>query len=280
MLFRSVMFGNGSDEMLGLIIGLNIKKGKKLYTLKPDFSMFDYYATFHEGSVIKYQIDLDKGFNVLDFIENGKKENVSMILFSNPNNPTGNLISSDDIKIILNEFKDIPVVIDEAYGEFSNSTMMYEIYNYPNLYVTKTLSKAYGVAGIRLGMILSNSENIKNLKEMKVPYNVNSITQYIGSIIIKHKKETDEYIKEIIERREKFYNNLISRNYDDLTIYKSFSNFIYFKSKLKSELISNFEENGISIRNFNDDSFRITIGSEEEMEEVLNIIDYTYGGSI
>ena len=275
----NVIFGNGSDEMLGLVIGLNIKEGKKLYTLTPDFSMYDYYTSFHGGDMVKYPIDLNNGFNVDDFIKKGKEENVSIIIFSNPNNPTGTLVSKDDIKKILNSF-DIPLVIDEAYGEFCDCSMVDEIDNYKNLYVTKTLSKAYGVAGIRLGMIISNKDNINVLRDMKVPYNVNSVTQYIGSIILKHKDELDLYSKEIIKRRDYFYNELVNRKYKDLVVYPSHANFIYCKSSLKDELITNMLSNGISIRNYKDDSFRITIGSEIEMEDVLSVIDYTYGGSL
>lgn len=275
----NVIFGNGSDEMLGLVIGLNIKEGKKLYTLTPDFSMYDYYTSFHGGDMVKYPIDLNNGFNVDDFIKKGKEENVSIIIFSNPNNPTGTLVSKDDIKKILNSF-DIPVVIDEAYGEFCDCSMVDEIDNYKNLYVTKTLSKAYGVAGIRLGMIISNKDNINVLRDMKVPYNVNSVTQYIGSIILKHKDELDVYSKEIIKRRDYFYNELVNRKYKDLVVYPSHANFIYGKSSMKDELVTNMLSNGISIRNYKDDSFRITICSEIEMEDVLSVIDYTYGGSL
>ncbi len=275
----NVIFGNGSDEMLGLVIGLNIKEGKKLYTLTPDFSMYDYYTSFHGGDMVKYPIDLNNGFNVDDFIKKGKEENVSIIIFSNPNNPTGTLVSKDDIKKILNSF-DIPLVIDEAYGEFCDCSMVDEIDNYQNLYVTKTLSKAYGVAGIRLGMIISNKGNIDTLRDMKVPYNVNSVTQYIGSIILNHKEELDVYSKEIIKRRDNFYNEIINRKYKDLVVYPSHANFIYGKSSMKDELVTNMLSNGISIRNYKDDSFRITIGSEIEMEDVLSVIDYTYGGSL
>lgn len=273
------IFGNGSDEMLGLVIGLNINEGKKLYTLTPDFSMYDYYTSFHGGDMVKYPIDLDKGFNVDDFIKKGKEDNVSIIIFSNPNNPTGTLVSKDDIKKILNSFN-IPVIIDEAYGEFCDCSMVDEIDNYQNLYVTKTLSKAYGVAGIRLGMIISNKGNIDTLRDMKVPYNVNSVTQYIGSIILNHKEELDVYSKEIIKRRDNFYNEIINRKYKDLVVYPSHANFIYGKSSMKDELVTNMLSNGISIRNYKDDSFRITIGSEIEMEDVLSVIDYTYGGSL
>ena len=163
------------------------------------------------------------------------------------------------------------------HGEFCDCSMVDEINNYSNLYVTKTLSKAYGVAGIRLGMILSNKDNINVLRSMKVPYNVNSVTQFIGIKILEHKDELDVYSKEIIERRDEFYNELVKRDYNDLVIYPSYANFIYFRSNLKDELIDNLESNGISIRSFNDDSFRITIGSEKEMEDVLEIIDDTFG---
>ena len=121
---EQIIAGNGSDEMLGLMIGLYIGKGKKLYTLAPDFSMYDYYCGMHDGEMCRWTIKPGEAFDTEGFIAYGRQEQVSMVLFSNPNNPTGGSIPKPELCRIVEAFADIPVIIDEAYAEFDDSSMI------------------------------------------------------------------------------------------------------------------------------------------------------------
>ena len=143
---ENIVVGNGSDEMIGLLIGLNIFEGKKLLTLNPDFSMYDYYASMHSGEMVKYNTKEDGSFDIYKFIELGKKENVDMIIFSNPNNPTGHAIEPFKITKILEAFKDKVVLVDEAYYEFFGESMVPYINRYKNLLITRTLSEGLGAS--------------------------------------------------------------------------------------------------------------------------------------
>lgn len=269
--YDCMLAGNGSDEMLGLLIGYFLGKDKKLLTLQPDFSMYDYYATMHEAQVIKYACAPDGSFSIQGFIDEGKQQNVQMILFSNPNNPTGHTLPSAEIQQILAAFPDIPVIIDEAYGEFAGDSMLPQLHRYPNLYVTRTLSKAYGLAGARLGFLLSNEANIAVLKPNVVPYNINSISQMIGAIVLAHASEFEPMIKETTKQRDIFYEAV--KDYQRITFYPSKANYVYARSEEKEVYLQAFEEQGIIVRDYaKDDTLRITIGSQEENEQVLAIL--------
>lgn len=269
---KQVMVGNGSDEMLGLLIGLNISSNKKLYTLSPDFSMYDYYVGMHNGTMLKYKKGVDDHFDVDDFIAYGKENEVDMVLFSNPNNPTGKVLPQETLCKIVESFADKYVIIDEAYVEFDESSMLTYLNRYENLLITRTLSKAFSLAGIRCGFLLGNIQTMTKLKPFKVPYNVNSVTQCVAEIVLSHQDEIIKEINQIKQRREKMYQAYKELKRDDITLYESKANFFYGKSRKKKKLMQAFQQAGIVIRDYDDDSFRISIGSDEENQKVLEVL--------
>ena len=160
---ENVLAGNGSDQILGLLIGYFLKKGKTLLTLDPDFSMYDYYCGTYDANLLKYPTRDDGSFDVENFVRYAIDNKVDMILFSNPNNPTGFLLTNEEIKVMLKQLNTIPVVIDEAYAEFAKESATDLIDQFDNLYITRTLSKAYALAGARIGFLVSNEKNIKHI---------------------------------------------------------------------------------------------------------------------
>lgn len=271
-----ILAGNGSDEMLGLLIGSFLGKGKTLYTLSPDFSMYDYYAGMHEANVYTFPCERDGNLQIESFIECGREKRIDMILFSNPNNPTGHFLTNQQLCEVVEAFPGIPVIIDEAYGEFAKESMLSYINTYENLYVTRTLSKAYGLAGARLGFVISSTNNIAKLRSCMVPYNISSITQKIGTVVLRHSAEYQDIIEEIKRARDEMYRKV--ECLDRITFYPSQANYLFARCEQKEELFSLFEKEGISIRNYQDDSLRITIGSMEENKkvyELLQIFDRT-----
>ena len=272
---QNVIVGNGSDEMLGLIISLFIEKGKKLLTISPDFSMYDYYTSRAGGEILKYSSDKDGSFKVEDFINYGKEQDVDLIMFSNPNNPTGFALHDYEIIIILCAFKDKYVVVDEAYYEFFGESMVPYINKYKNLIVTRTLSKAWGLAALRVGFLISNEETVKEITKSKVPYNVNSVSQKLAEIALEKPERVYENTKVIVDLREKLYlalKNIEKEAALSIEFYKSSGNYIYGRTDYKDALMAGLREKGIIIRNFDDDSFRITVGSEYENRKVVEAI--------
>lgn len=266
-----VLAGNGSDQMLGLLIGTFLSKGKTLYTLTPDFSMYDYYASSYEADIEKFPLTLGSDFDLEAFIEKGQQIQPNMILFSNPNNPTGQCLAKKDIVKILEAFSDIPVVIDEAYMEFGNESMLDEIENYSNLYVTRTLSKAYGAAGLRLGFLISSKDNMDYIRPRKVVYALSSVSQKLGKIIIEHMEEFEPVIEEIKKQRDEMIEK--GKDFKHLTLHPSQGNFICIQSANTDALNEAFKNNNIVIRDYmGKDYIRITVGTKEENDLVMNIL--------
>jgi len=270
---ENVIVGNGSDEMIGLIISIHITNGKKVYTLSPDFSMYDYYTGMHQGTMVKYPYGMDTDFDAANFIAYGKAQNVDIILFSNPNNPTGKMIPVKEIAEILKAFPHIPVVIDEAYGEFADESCISLINTYQNLIVLRTMSKAFGMAGIRCGCMVACASAMERIRPYKVPYNVNSLTQRIATVLLAHSEEKQAQIQTIKRERERMYQAIFRYTGERFKLYPSQANYLYGCTSDKEALFQALAKKQIVIRNYeNSDYFRISIGTPEENDLVIAAI--------
>lgn len=269
---KQIIAGNGSDEMLGLLISLYIKEGKKLYTMANDFSMYDYYVSMQAGTLVHFDWKLGDTFDVEEFIRVGKENKVDLIIFSNPNNPTGRVVSVQDIQKIVTAFDDIVVVIDEAYVEFGDESMVTHLDTYANLLVTRTLSKAFGLAGIRCGFLLGSEALIHTIAPYKVPYNVNTLTQVSACITLQHTEEILDKVAQVKKLRDKMYEAYQALHLDKVTLYPSKANYLYGMCKDKERLLTLLAAVSIRIRTYDNDYFRITIGNEADNQKVLAIL--------
>jgi histidinol-phosphate aminotransferase len=269
---EQLLAGNGSDEMLGLLIGTFLGKGKSLYTFDPDFSMYNYYASAYEAAVETYDLPFDGTLDLDGFIKHGKEKNVSLVMFSNPNNPTGTCLNIDDVKKLVEAFAPVPVVVDEAYFEFSKEVSALSLLDqYDNLYVTRTLSKAYCIAGVRLGFLVSCLKNMNVIRPMAVPYSLNRVSMEIGVIVLRHAAEIQKQIALTKKRRDEMYQQV--KDFKNLYFYPSQANFLHGSCEHKDVLLDLFEKENIVIRNYQGkNTFRITIGSEEENQKVLQVL--------
>lgn len=273
----NIVAGNGSSEMIELVMKTFIDNGDKILSFVPTFSMYNIFSKIYGAEFIgiEGQVPCIKGDKIRDdfsvnidiLIEKAKEINPKLILVCNPNNPTGYLISKDEIKRLLDN-TDSLVVVDEAYIEFAEGSMIDEIENYENLIVLKTLSKALGLAGIRLGYMVSNMEIINWVNKVKSPYNLNTLSQAFGLMALKKKNLIPAYVEKIKKEREKLYKQLKEIG---LKVYPSSTNFIFFYSSM-DDLSGKLQEKGILIRKFSGDLegyYRVTIGNEYENEEFL-----------
>lgn len=272
---ENIIAGNGSDEMISLIITSKISRHKTVLTINPDFSMYNFYTALNDGIIRKYNTEEDGRFSINKFISFGKKVSPKVIIFSNPNNPTGHVIDSRDIEYVLEAFKESIVVVDEAYYEFYGQSMISYIEKYRNLIVTRTLSKAWGLASLRIGFLISNKELIKELNKYKAPYNLNSFSQIIGCSILNHPEKILKSVEEIVYERERLYKNLKqieNESENKIKFYESKANFIFGRFDLIDKLEMFLCQEGILIRYFDNDSFRITVGSPLENDLIVNTI--------
>ncbi len=267
-----LLAGNGSDQMLGYLIGTYLGKGKTLVTLNPDFSMYDYYVGTYEGEVKKYPQDENGNWDIKEIIRFAKEQNANMLMFSNPNNPSGTMISENEIVELATQLSDIPVVIDEAYIEFANQPSCVALTKqYKNLFVTRTLSKAYGLAGLRVGFLVGNEEVMKQLKAAFVPYALNTVSMEIATIVLGHMDEVNANIQSVKAEREEMY--AFTQGLTKAKFYPSNGNFLKGKSNQKDRLIQLLKEENITIRDYaGTDTFRISIGSKEENELVKKVL--------
>lgn len=270
---ENIIVGNGSDATIDLVIRAFITKGKKVLTLAPDFSMYDFYVEGNEGELIKFKSNEDGSFNTEEFIRFGKENKVDLVIFSNPNNPTGYGKKRDEIIKIIEAFKETIVLVDEAYIEFFDQSVVNRVEEYENLLVTRTLSKAFSGAAIRVGFLIGNKEIIERLNNFKVPFNVNSISQQFAEVLIDKNKKMEEIKNIVLLERERIYKefkDIEALSKGKIKFYKSNANFIFGRGH--KEFLESFKREKIQIRNFNDDTFRISIGSREENNKVINLL--------
>lgn len=249
----SVLPGNGSDQMLGLVISLFAGPDKPVALLTPDFSMYDYYAGMQGAPVVKAE--------TLDQL---KKTPASLYLFSNPNNPTGKVYPRQQVLDFVQAVAPVPVAVDEAYMDFSTESVLEDVEAHPNLYVTRTLSKAYGAAGIRTGFLVASEENMARIMPYKVPYSVSTLDQIAACAVLK--QDRTDYIRKICQERERMYEALRQ----DFPVQPSGANFLYVAGEGMEQLGKDLAASRIFVRTWpGQDAVRITVSEPEDNEAVL-----------
>ena len=264
-----VTAGNGSDEIISVIMNAFLQKGDRILTLEPDFSMYRFYAEIAECESVKYQKNENLDVNIDDVIALANKEKVRIVIFSNPCNPTSRIIKADEIRKLINN-TDALVVLDEAYMDFAGSeSLMGEFNNYDNLIILKTCSKALGCAALRLGFAVANKTLTNVIRAVKSPYNVNSVSQAIGEVLFSHPDYIDNCIETVINARKELYSEICKiENSKIEKIYETHTNFVFMKVKNAKQIFEKMKENSIIIRNMGD-YLRITAGSKDENEKML-----------
>jgi len=269
---ENVMAGNGSDECIQIIAQTFLNTGDKVAIQSPDFSMYGLYTKVAGGIPIEFPLSKELKLDVKGFISMANNEEVKVVFLSNPNNPTGGTIAREDIIKIIQGCKCI-VVIDEAYFEFYGKSLVDKIEDFQNLIVLRTCSKI-GLAAIRLGFLIANNILMSELKKVKPPYNVNSISQSIGSVILKDPAIIHENVKHILIERVYLWEKL--SKIDGIKLYKAEANFILIQIENAHEIKKTLLEKSINVRSFTADPLRnclrITIGSRDENDCLLKNI--------
>lgn len=273
---ENIIVGNGSSEMIELVIKAFVDKDEIILSPIPSFSMYSIFSQIYSATFIGLPCSEDFSIDMDKIIQKAIEINPKVIFICNPNNPTGFLLNTNDIeKLILNT--NAIIVIDEAYMEFAEGSMIEKIFKYKRLIVLRTLSKALGLAGIRLGYMVANRDILEIINRVKSPYNLNSITQYIGVQALKNKNKIFNYIKEVKDEREFLYSQLKNLG---IKVYPSSGNFIFFNSDIEN-LYEKLVAKGILIRKFNEDLkgyYRVSVGNKTEnkifIENLKEVIKY------
>ncbi len=276
----NIMVGNGSDELIYYLI-LTFG-GPVLYPV-PTFSMYGIIAQSVGVETVESKLDKNFDINEKEILNLIKNRRPSIIFLSTPNNPTGNTFSSDKILKIIETArqKNCLVVIDEAYVAFcSEKGFLPFLKDYENLVILRTLSKI-GLAGLRIGYLIGSEKIINEVEKVKLPYNVDALTQYIATYALNNfYSNMNKFIKEIVKEREKLQRELLKL--DSIEVYPSEANFILFKSKKSKEIYKALLKSGILIRDMSStikNSLRVTVGTKEENAEFIKTLKFILEGA-
>lgn len=273
---NQILLGNGSDEVLDLIFRAFCEPNKdNVITLPPTYGMYGVLANLN--AVENKEVLLTTVFepNVAQILSEVNK-NTKIIFLCSPNNPTGNSFSEESIVTLLKSFDGL-VLLDEAYIDFSSKeSWLSKMNDYPNLIISQTLSKAYGMAGIRLGILYASTEIIAVLNKIKPPYNVNSLTQKKAIEELENNEKTNSQIFDIKIEKEFLLKELLNIKFIE-KIYPSDANFILIQVDNANKRYQQLLEKGIVIRNRTsqplcENCLRITIGTTIENLKLINIL--------
>lgn len=273
---QNIFLGNGSDEAIDLLFRIFCEPGKdNIIIFPPTYGMYEVCAEINNIEVKK--ILLTTSFQLdLDAIEASVNENTKLIFVCSPNNPTGNSINRTDIEVLLNNFNGI-VVIDEAYINYARQkTFIPELTEYPNLVILQTLSKAWGLAGLRLGMAFAGQPLIDYMNKVKYPYNINSATQQLALEALGNISSVNNWTKRTVDQKEFLQAELLKLSITQ-TVYPSDANFILVRLKEAKKIYEYLSAKGIIVRDRSkvmlcDDCLRITIGTPEENKQLIEAL--------
>lgn len=272
----NILLGNGSDEVLDLLFRAFCEPKKdNVITLPPTYGMYKVLSGIN--SIENREVLLTESFQPdVEAILKVTDSNSKLLFICSPNNPTGNIFSEERITKLLNDFHGL-VVIDEAYIDFSsNESWLTRLTDFPNLIVTQTLSKAYGMAGIRLGICIASKEIISILNKIKPPYNVNGLTQLKALERILDTKTVAKEVTEILNERSKLIQTLEEVSFVD-TSYSTDANFVLVKVDDANKRYTQLLAKGIVIRNRStqplcENTLRFTVGTSEENEKLIEVL--------
>jgi histidinol-phosphate aminotransferase len=274
---ENIFLGNGSDEAIDLLIKITCEpKEDNILILPPTYGMYKVCADIQQVYVQEAPLTEDFEIN-LDTVFDSINSATKIIWVCSPNNPSGNKVDREAILQILKAFPHKMVVVDEAYIDFSTeASFIQDLKDYPNLVVIQTFSKAWGMAGLRIGSAYAHPEIIKILNKVKYPYNINLLTQQKLFESLDKSAVKDAYVKEILELREDLKENLLQLSITE-KIYPSDSNMLLVKFAKAKDLFNFLLENKIIIRDRTNvilckDCLRITVGTKEENEKLVKMI--------
>jgi histidinol-phosphate aminotransferase len=273
---EQIFLGNGSDEAIDLLIRIFCEPGiDSILITEPTYGMYSVCAEINNVKV--QSVSLNENFELQSqLVLNALSASTKIIFLCSPNNPTGNLLNKEEIISILKTYDGI-VVIDEAYIDFAKDEgWLPALHQYPNLVVLQTLSKAWGLAGLRLGIAFASKEIISLLNKIKYPYNVNLLTQQIAIKALENILVKKNWVTKIVQERDRIKNEL-EKKPSVKKVFPSDANFLLVKTINASNLYQLLLAKGIIVRDRSqviqcNNCLRITIGTPQENNQLLNTL--------
>ncbi|MBI4456163.1 MAG: histidinol-phosphate transaminase [Acidobacteria bacterium] len=269
-----ITVGNGSNELLQIVLHLVLERGKKLLLVTPTFALYRIMGLSNAAAVLEVPFEDFSCFPRGGLLEAIDKERPDAMVLCSPNNPTGTLLESDVLREVL-ELTDGLVVLDQAYHEFSGYHGVDLLHRNPHLIITRTFSKAMAAAGLRIGYLLGHPEVIEQINKVKLPYNINFMTLAAAEALLDNLDCFLEPIQELIRERQRLYNEM--SEIQGVEVFPSRANFILFRMKDTARVFTNLRQKGILIRDVSsvrglENCLRVSVGLPEENLEFLRVL--------
>lgn len=289
---EQIFLGNGSDEPIDLLVRATCTPGRyagtadSLLIMPPTYGMYEVSAMINDVAVRKVPLTPDFQVDVPAVLaaiagtapaDRPDRQTTKLIWLCSPNNPSGNRLRDDAIRTILAAANHSLVIVDEAYSDFSDApSWTGELGNYPNLVVLQTFSKAWGLAGLRLGMCFASEELIRVMNKIKPPYNISAPTQALALEALDHEADKDRMVREILRERQMLADNLRTLP-SVLAVHPSDANFLLVKVAEADRTFKQLIGQRVIVRDRSkvtgcDDCLRITVGTRAENERLLDVL--------
>jgi len=272
-----VSVANGADEIMDLLMKVFVRRGSKVMVVEPSFPMYTFFAQLYGGIAVPVLLRPDFSLDVDAILKKADKD-TRLLFVCSPNNPTGNQFREADIKRLLQEFNGV-VVVDEAYVDFASGSIIDWVRKYDNLAVLRSFSKAFGLAGLRLGYLVSNESIVNYVQRVVGPFNVNSVTQQATVLALEKWSYFEQQIKLVVNEREWLMKNL--KQIDGVAPYPSDANFILFKvakdSLTSATVTERMENRNVQVKDRGHlpllkNCVRVTVGTRNMNETFLSAL--------
>ena len=268
-----LVLSNGTDEAIQLLVNTFVEPDDEVLVMHPSYAMYRFYAEVAGARVREIEYEPETlAFPADRFVANINNQ-TKLVMIANPNNPTGTAISILQVERILRANPNCAVLIDEAYFEFCGKTALPFIQRYQNLFVSRTFSKAYGMAAMRLGCLMSHADNVASLRKAQSPYSVNVLAALSAVVAAQDREYVDTYVKEVLSARDMLYSGLSEMG---VRHWRTESNFVLFHvGERAGEICDAMRTRGLLIR---DRSYelpgcvRVTVGTKEHTRKFLQYL--------
>lgn len=275
---EEVIIGNGSDEILDIASKCFLNPGDKFCSPTPTFSMYRFYANLHLAMLCEKVLRRDFSLDAEAILD----ERPKMVSICQPNNPTANLFDAVDVRKLLDQAKGV-VIVDEAYADFCGSNMMKEVLNSGSGIDIRTFSKAYGIAGLRVGFAVARQEVVDELRRFRTPFGLNSFSEAVAVGALDRRDWVDEVVARMKAEREYLALKLAGLGFE---VYPSCCNFLLCKAPVDGPaLVSALRGEGVAIRDCNsypllENHVRITVAPREMLDRLLDRLDHLLAGGL
>jgi histidinol-phosphate aminotransferase len=270
-----VLVGNGSNELLQAALMVMVGKGSRVAIPYPTFTVYKLLANILGAKVVGIPLNPDMSYNVDELISKAKESRARVIVVNNPNNPTGSVLKKEGIRRLLEEFPGF-VLLDEAYYEFCGCSGFEFLERYPRLIITRTFSKAMGMAGLRVGYLLAHPDLATQISKAKLPYNVNQFSLTAAEVALENIARFQPAIQNILDERDRLGKEL--GQIPDIRVYPTEANFFLIEIPVDPhKIFDDLYRQGILIRDVSSypmlsNCLRISVGKREENDRLLSAL--------